>query len=430
MMASMPASVPLPVSVPLITADPGADEARRRGLRQMRLVAGSLLLFAAIVYAVTIDQDGALGYVNAAAEASMVGAIADWFAVTAIFRAPLGLPIPHTALVPRRKDELAKGLEEFVQGNFLQEGVIRERAASAGVTLRLAGWLAAEAHARRVVDEAADVVAIGLARIRDRHIQALLQEVLVPRLEHEPLAPLLGSVLGEIVADDLHHGLVDLTLEELDRWLAHNRDTFMEVLAERAPWWAPEMLNARVTARAHVEALAWVWDIRDDQDHHARRALDSLLEQLAADLVGDPATQERAERFKTRLLEHPQTLASSLSLWNAFRRVLLTALREPEGALRARMLQETTAAARRLQADDALRARLDGLLADALVFAVSRYGEEITGVISHTIARWDGAEAARRIELHVGRDLQFIRINGTLVGGLVGLLLHSATGVV
>jgi uncharacterized membrane-anchored protein YjiN (DUF445 family) len=415
----MPASVPLPG--PLITIDPGADEARLRGLRRMQLVAGSLLLFAAVVYVVTIHQGGALGYVNATAEASMVGAIADWFAVTALFRAPLGLPIPHTALIPHRKNELAKGLEEFVQGNFLQEGVIRERAASAEVTLRLAGWLTDETHARRVVDEAADIVAIGLDRVRDEHIQALFEEVLVPRFGEEPIAPLLGSVLGEIVDDNLHHGLVDLALEELDRWLEHNRQTFMEVLAERAPWW--------VTARAHLEAVAWVRDIRGDQNHHARRALDSLLAQLATDLCGDPETQERAERFKTRLLEHPQTLASGLSLWNAFRRALLTALREPEGAVRTRMLQETTAAARRLQTDAALRARLDGLLADALVFAVSRYGEEITGVISHTIARWDGAEAARRIELHVGRDLQFIRINGTLVGGLVGLLIYTASAV-
>ncbi len=426
----MSASVPAPAAaVPLLEIDPAGDEARRCGLQRMRLLAGSLLLFAAVVYAATLDADGALGFVNAGAEASMVGAIADWFAVTALFRHPLGLPVPHTALVPRRKDELAKGLEEFVQGNFLQEGVIRERAASAGVTLRLAGWLTDEVHARRVVDEAADVVAIGLDRIRDEHVHALFEEVLVPRFVEEPLAPLLGSALGEIVDDDLHHGLVDLALEELDRWLVEHRQTFMDVLAERAPWWAPERLNDRVTARAHLEALAWVQDIRRDPGHHARRALDTLLEQLATDLREDPATQERAERFKTRLLEHPQTLASGLSLWNAFRRALLQALREPDGAVRERLRQETTAAARRLQRDDALRARLDGLLADGLVFAVSRYGEEITGVISHTIARWDGAEAARRIELHVGRDLQFIRINGTLVGGLVGLALHAATSV-
>ncbi|WP_354699470.1 hypothetical protein DSM112329_05187 [Paraconexibacter sp. AEG42_29] len=414
-------------NVPLITTDPGADEARRRGLRRMRAVAGALLGFAAVVYVATHDQDGALGFVNAAAEASMVGAIADWFAVTALFRRPLGLPIPHTGLIPRRKDELAKGLEEFVAGNFLQEDVVRERVGAANVVLRLGVWLADEPHARRVVDEVADVAQAVLRRVRDEHIEGLFNEAFLPRFRDEPVSPVLGTVLSEVVRDDLHHGLVDLTLEELLRWLEHNRRTFMEVLAERAPWWAPESLNERVTARAHVEAVEWLRDIRADQGHHARRALDSMLEQLAHDLLEDPDTQERAERFKIRVLEHPQMLASGISLWNALRGALLEALADGDGAVRARMVQETMSAGRRLQADEALRDRLNGLLADAVVFGVSRYGEEITAVISHTIARWDGAEAARRIELHVGRDLQFIRINGTLVGGLVGLLIHAVS---
>ncbi len=412
-------------SLALITADPEADDARRRGLARMRAVAGSLLVLAAVVYLATLHRNGALGFVNAAAEASMVGAIADWFAVTALFRAPLGLPIPHTGLIPRRKNELARGLEEFVAGNFLQEDVIRERASAATVTLRLARWLADEHHARRAVDEIADVAGLGLARIRDEHIAGVFHDALLPRFREEPVAPVLGTVLAEVVGDDLHHGLVDLAFEELLRWLEHNPDTFIAVVAERAPWWAPERLNTRVTARAYREAVDWVRDIRDDQGHHARRALDSMLSQLAHDLLNDPDTQERAERFKVRVLEHPQMLASGLSLWNALRRALLDALRDAHGPVRARMLQETTALARRLQDDAPLRDRLDGLLADAVVFGVSRYGTELTTVISHTIARWDGAEAARRIELHVGRDLQFIRINGTLVGGLVGLVIHA-----
>ncbi|UTI64420.1 DUF445 domain-containing protein [Paraconexibacter antarcticus] len=415
----------MPASAPLITTDPAADEARRRGLRRMRVVAGSLLGFAAVVYVATIHSGGALGFVNAGAEASMVGAMADWFAVTALFRAPLGLPIPHTGLIPRRKDELAKGLEEFVSGNFLHEEIIRERVAAATVTRRLGHWLADERHARRVVDELADIAAIVLARIRDEHIEALWSEALLPRFREEPVAPVLGTVLGEVVRDDLHHGLVDLALEELERWLEHNPETFTAVVAERAPWWTPEALNARVTARLYLEAVDWVRDIRSDQDHHARRALDSMLDQLSRDLLTDPDTQDRAERFKARVLEHPQMLASGISLWNGLRRALLGALREPDGPVRARLVQETTALARRLDTDTALRERLDRMLADAVVFGVSRYGEEITAVISHTIARWDGAEAARRIELHVGRDLQFIRINGTLVGGLVGLGIHT-----
>jgi uncharacterized membrane-anchored protein YjiN (DUF445 family) len=230
----------------------------------------------------------------------------------------------------------------------------------------------------------------------------------------------------EVVRDDLHHGVVDLALEELHRWLVQNPDTFASVLSERAPWWAPPRLNEAVTTRIHTEAVRWLADIRDDPHHHARDALDSMLAQLGQDLLFNEDTQARAEGLKQRLLDHPQFSATGISLWKALRRALLGALREPQGALRARLQRELSAFAEQLTVDEELRGRLDGLAADAAVFAVARYGAELTTVITHTIERWDGQEAARRIELHVGRDLQFIRINGTIVGGLVGVLIHTA----
>jgi uncharacterized membrane-anchored protein YjiN (DUF445 family) len=414
----------------MITGDPAADAVRRRGLRQMRVVAVSLLLVAAAVYLATLGQDGLLGFVNAGAEASMVGAIADWFAVTALFRHPLGLPVPHTALVPKRKDQLAQGLEEFFGENFLQEAIVRDRIGVATVSLRIGRWLAEEENARRVVDEVAEVAAIALTKVRDDHIESLVRDALVPRFHEEPIAPLLGSLLDETLRDDLHHGLVDLALRELHDWLVENPDTVSEVLVERAPWWTPPRLNERVSSRIHVELVRWVADIRDDPHHQARAALDSMLAQLAHDLLEDPETQARTERLKERLLDHPQVLASAVSLWNALRRVLTQSLQDPDGAVRQRALAEVRTFARRLVDEPELRERLDGWAADAAVFAVERYGAELTAVITHTIERWDGKEAARRIELHVGRDLQFIRINGTVVGGLVGVLIHAVSVLV
>ncbi|MGY2702642.1 DUF445 domain-containing protein [Nocardioides sp. HB32] len=416
-------------SIAMITPNPAADAVRRQGLRRMRTLAVSLLLLAAVVYVATLDQDGFPGFVNAGAEASMVGAIADWFAVTALFKHPLGLPIPHTALIPKRKDELGRGLEEFVGENFLQEGIIRERVAAATVSLRLGRWLSEPANARRAVDEVADLAVIALNRVQDSHIEELFRDALVPRFREEPIAPLLGSLLEETIRDDLHHGLVDLGFDELHRWLVANPDTVAEVLGERAPWWAPTRLNEAVTSRVHRELVRWVGDIRDDPRHHARQALDSMLAQLAEDLQHDPSAQERTERLKERILDHPQVLASSVSLWNALRRSLLASLQDPSGAVRARLLAEVSSFSSRLLTDDVFRARLDTLAADAAVFAVDRYGAEVTTVITHTIERWDGKEAARRIELHVGRDLQFIRINGTIVGGLVGVLIHAVSVV-
>jgi uncharacterized membrane-anchored protein YjiN (DUF445 family) len=413
------------MTIPLITPAPEADAERRAGLRRMRSVALGLLVFAAVVYVLTRDQDGFLGFVNAGAEASMVGAMADWFAVTALFRHPLGIPVPHTALIPKRKDELGRGLEEFVGENFLQEGIIRERVATAQVTRRLAAWVTDPNNARRVVDEVTDVAAIALGKVEDRHIADLVESLLVPRFRDEPISPILGSFIVEAVRDNLHHGLVDLALEELHGWLLVNEDTFTEVLTERAPWWAPPRLNEAVTSRIHAESVRWLADIRADPHHRARAALDSMLAQLGQDLLFNPDTQERAENLKVRLLDHPQFPATTISLWKAFRTALLAALREPSGELKQRLRKELDAAGDRLLRDDELSRRLDGVLADVVVFGVSRYGAELTAVITHTIERWDGKEAADRIELHVGRDLQFIRINGTIVGGLVGVVIHA-----
>ena len=417
------------MTIPLITPEPEADTARARGLRRMRTLALSLLVFAAVVYLLTLGAEGWLGFVNAGAEASMVGAMADWFAVTALFRHPLGLPIPHTALIPRRKDELGKGLQDFVGENFLHEDIIRERVGAAEVTQRVATWASEPAHARRVVQEVTDIAAIGLGKVKDEHIEEFVGSVLVPRFREEPIAPILGRFVTEAVRDDLHHGVVDLALEEMHRWLEKHQDTFTEVLSERAPWWAPERLNEAVTTRLHAEAIKWIADIRSDPQHHARAALDSMLAQLGDDLLHKEETQARAEALKLRLLEHPQFPATGISLWQALRNALLKALQDEDGPLAARLERELVALAERIRDDEPMRAKLDALLSDVVVFAVSRYGAELTAVITHTIERWDGKEAARKIELHVGRDLQFIRINGTIVGGLVGVLIHTVAVV-
>jgi uncharacterized membrane-anchored protein YjiN (DUF445 family) len=231
----------------------------------------------------------------------------------------------------------------------------------------------------------------------------------------------------EVLRDDLHHGLVDLALEEMHRWLVENPETFSQVLEERAPWWAPPRLNDAVTSRLHVQAVAWLEDIRDDPHHRAREALDSMLGQLARDLLNDAETQARAEAFKERLLDHPQVVTTAISLWKAMRAALLGSILDREGAVRQRLLVELNLFSQRLREDAVLRERLDRAAADLTVFMVERYGAEVTTVITSTIERWDGKEAARRIELHVGRDLQFIRINGTIVGGLVGVLIHAVS---
>jgi uncharacterized membrane-anchored protein YjiN (DUF445 family) len=415
------------MSLPIMTSNPNLDAERRRGLRRMRTVAVGLLVLAATVYLLTLGSDGFLGFVNAGAEASMVGAMADWFAVTALFKHPLGLPIPHTALIPRRKEMLGRSLEEFVGENFLQEQVIRDRFASADVARKVGDWLVVPQNASRIVDEAADLLRIGLARVKDEDLAAIVSEVLVPRLVEEPLSPVAGSLLKEIVEDKAHYGLVDLVVEETVEWLRANPQTFSDLVIERAPWWAPQAINVRVTRRLHIELVAWLEEIRDNPDDSARLALDKMLAALADDLLNDPQVQERTEELKRRVLTHPQVTVTATSLWNSFRRVLIAALEDSDGMLLRRANEELVRFGARLQNDNQLRAWLDQQATDLAVFVVGRYGGELTAVITHTVDRWDGREASRRIELFVGKDLQYIRINGTLVGGLVGLVIHAVS---
>ncbi|MFB6721686.1 DUF445 domain-containing protein [Kribbella sp. NPDC056345] len=404
-----------------------ADQVRRRGLRQMRLVALSLLVLAAIVYVITLHRDGGLGYVNAAAEAAMVGALADWFAVTALFRHPLGLPIPHTAIVPTRKDMLAESLEQFVTENFLSEEVVAEKMRSADVSRRAGEWLAAGNHAERIVAEGARTIGAALPKLGDDDVTAFVRGSLLPRFVQEPLSPIAGHFLESVVDDGAHHALFDLLMIEAHDWLSENRELLAEVVGPRAPRWSPMWVDRLVVDRIHREALAWLADVRDNQDHKARQAVDRLLQKLAVDLQNDPETMERFEAFKARMLTHPDMGSSLTAVWDSLRTALIDSIQDPASTLRVRGVKVIQDLGQRLQDDDVLRGKVDARATEAVSYVIRTYGTEIVSVISDTIARWDGREASARIELHVGRDLQFIRINGTVVGALVGLVIHTVS---
>ncbi len=402
-----------------------ADLVRRRGLRRMRAVALSMLVLAALVFILTRNRDGAWGFVNATAEAAMVGALADWFAVTALFRHPLGIPVPHTAIIPNRKDTLGQSLEEFVTGNFLTADAARERVVAADVSRRVGRWLTHQQHSARVISEVAKATSRALVAIKDDDVRSFVEQSLLPRLVNEPLSPVVGHLLESVVQDGAHHGLVDIALVEAHVWLRANKETVASIVGEKAPWWTPSWVDERVIGRIHHEALSWVAEVRDRPNHPVRKALDDLLAQLAHDLAHDVDTIARAEALKVRVMTHPQIGPSAVAVWDALRAALLGALDDADGQLRRRGVAGLAEFGERLLSDPELRQRVDGHATDAIGFVVSTYGHEIAKVISQTVDRWDGKEAAERIELHVGRDLQFIRINGTIVGGLAGLAIYT-----
>jgi uncharacterized membrane-anchored protein YjiN (DUF445 family) len=408
-----------------------ADAERRRGLVRMKTGATALLVVAAVVYVIArrAEESGAgewAGYLRAAAEAGMVGGLADWFAVTALFRRPLGLPIPHTAIIPTRKDALGRNLSDFVGTNFLSEQVIRERLAQADVPRRVGGWLAGPGNAERVTAELARALRGAVDVLRDEDVRAVLEPVVLRRLAALPVGPTLGRLLAQVVADRAHHRLVDLVVTAVDDWLVANRDHVMDLVAAQAPVWSPEFVDRRVAGRIHAELTRITGEVRADPEHEVRQALDRLLARFAEDLRHDPATVERASGVLTALLEQAEVRRAFGDVISAGRRMLLEMVDDPDGELRTRLARALADLGRKLDTDDALRARVDGWVADAAGYVVTHYRDELTRTITDTVERWDGVETARKVELAVGRDLQFIRINGTVVGALAGIVIHTA----
>jgi len=421
-----------PTPGPGQTASPGedlslADAERRRGLRRMKVIATSLLLSAAVVYALTLREPGAWVWVNVTAEAAMVGALADWFAVTALFRHPLGLPVPHTAIIPKRKDALGMSLQAFVSEHFLAEDVVRDKVARADVAGRAGEWLSRPANARLTTRLLARGVAGGLRELREEDLTAVLDQAVVQRVLAQEWSAPAGSLLEHIVAEGGHRQLADLAFDHLHRWVADNRPVIVGLVVDRAPAWTPAWVNEAIAARAFKEALALARDIDVDPGHRARRALDDVIARFAHDLQHDPETRAKAEDTMKKVLVQPEVRQALAAVWSTGRQLLVEALEDDGSTLRHRAAEALIGWGKRLSDDAELRARADAAAVDAVGFLVRTYREEISTIISDTVRRWDGVDASRRIELHVGRDLQFIRINGTVVGALAGLAIHAVT---
>jgi uncharacterized membrane-anchored protein YjiN (DUF445 family) len=410
----------------------GSDELRRVRLRRMKAVASGLFLLAAVVYAVTIAVGGAnpegwLGYVQAGSEAAMVGALADWFAVTALFRHPLGLRIPHTAIIPTRKDQMGSTLGEFVGTHFLADDVVREKVAATEVTRRFGTWLAEPEHAAKVAGEMGRALRGLLVVLDDEQMRTMIERVIAERVERTEVSPALGHLLGQIVADGAHTGIVDVLAERTYAWVVANRVTLVRVVGKQAPTWSPRFVDDLVADRIHMELLRFLAAVRDNPDHDVRQAIDRLLVQFAEDLRENPSTRERVERTKVDMYNHPDVQRSVGRIWETAQRVILEAADDPDSELRIRGAGALAQAGEALATDADLQASLDGWIIDTVVNLVGDYKVQLTSVISDTVQRWDGPETARRIELAVGRDLQFIRINGTVVGALAGLTIHALT---
>jgi uncharacterized membrane-anchored protein YjiN (DUF445 family) len=411
-----------------------ADEEKRRGVRRMKTTASLLLLFVAVVYALATwgQHEGAgawTGYVAAAAEAGMVGALADWFAVTALFRHPLGIPIPHTAIIPNKKDQLGRSLGEFVGENFLSAEVVRTRLRAIGIGRRLGVWLAEPAHADRVTAELATALRGALTVLRDSDVQAVVGEAITRRANAAEVAPGIGKALDKVVADGAHRRAVDLICSRGRDWLVAHESSVMDAVQGGAPGWTPRFVDRRIGERVYKELLRFVTEMRDMPSHPARGAIDRFLADFASDLQSDTSTRSKVERMKSELLARSEVQDIIASAWSSVRAMIMSAAEDDQSELRKRARASLLSLGNRLATDGSLQSKLNGWIEAAAGYVVSTYRSEITSLITDTVKGWDADDTSKKIEAHIGRDLQFIRINGTVVGALAGLLIYTLSHV-
>ena len=419
--ATMPAS-------PAPALERESTELRTRRLAAARrrataLLAGVTVLFVAVTVA---GAHGTfLGYVQAGAEASMVGGVADWFAVTALFRRPLGLPIPHTALLVERKDQFAVTLGQFVQENFLNADVLAERIRSASLVSRLAAWLADRANAARFAGHAADLVVTVAYAVRDEDVQRVLTAELTRAVENVEVAPLAGRALRVIIAGGHHADLFDAMVSAADRYLADHYLEIRELFEAESPGWVPDAVYRRVFDRLHSRLRQRLTAMAADPDDKTRRQFDEWLAGLPGRLETDPGLRERGEDLKRDVLGSPLLRDWSSSLWQHTKDALRSQAADPDSGLHRRLGEALVAVGQRLETDRRLQDGLERMVESGVRALADRFHDELAGLVTGTIERWDAEQTSSQLELLLGRDLQFIRINGTVVGAGVGLALHA-----
>ena len=417
-----------------------ADVDKASQLRKMKRIPLLLLLLMAVLFTVTLDHGPGsfldlfpvslppapwVAWVHAFAEAGMVGALADWFAVVALFRHPLGLPIPHTAIIPNRKNDIGESMSHFVADHFLEPGVVRKKLQNANLAVFAANWLKSDKGRRSVEELSTAVLRWALGALHEDRVRRFLSRLSNKQLANINLAPLLGNTLEWLVRGQRHQQILTQVLRYTIVLVHDNRDAIRAKVQQESPWWLPGFVDDRILKKMLERIESQLFEMALDPDHSLRDKFNQWVQNLTYDLKHNPEHQRWGDEFKQQLLDNDELQDYLYGLWRELAGSIEEDIEKPESVIRQHVGQWLGDVAEELDGDPDMQAWVNAWLVDAITLVVARNSAQIASLISDTVKSWDGADTSRRVELAIGSDLQFIRINGTLVGGLVGLLIHA-----
>ena len=418
----------------LVTHPPPVMEERARDVRTMKRRATGLLVAISAIWVTVIvaahGRGGWYAYLQAFAEASMVGALADWFAVVAIFRHPLGLPIPHTAVMVERKEQFGRALGDFVQENFLSADIIGTRVSSGRYVERAARWMQDETNAATIAGHVTDLAVEVADLLREEDVSPIIAEQIDRAVRAIPLAKVAGKGLETMTREGRHEELLDAALTSLERFLVDNRDSLNLRFSEESPWWLPGAVEDVIFMRMFDGVVNLVHDAATDGEHQLRQRINEWLRDTAVQLQSSDELATRVDQMKLELLRSEELRRWSSSIWTDFKGQLRAQADDRDSELRRRVTDALVLFGQRAVDDPQLLARVERFIESGARQIAGRFHTELADLVAGTIARWDSKETAQRVELLLGRDLQFIRINGTIVGGIAGLALYAISRVV
>jgi uncharacterized membrane-anchored protein YjiN (DUF445 family) len=403
------------------------DVAKLDRLNRMKMLATGLLLLMTAVFMISKQMETSftwLTYVRAFSEAAMIGALADWFAVTALFRHPLGIPVPHTAIIPNRKNEIGENLARFVKDNFLIVEAMVPKLHSVDFATRTGQWLKKQPNAEKVAEDAGAFARWFLGVLDNTTLRHFLRENLNLAIREVPVTPLVGQFLDLLTAGGHHQELVDLLVRVGRAQLVESKYAIRERIKDQSPWWLPKFVDQEIYDKVVMEIEDLLDEVGADSDHAARRRFNKGVQEFVEKMKNDPEVIARGEQFKDDILAQPEVQKYFFEIWQQISEYLASESANKDSRIRRRIEHGIVKFGEALLESPEMSVQVNEWIRDAVMYVVTHYRDEIADTITDTVRNWDAKATADRIELQVGRDLQFIRINGTLVGGLVGLTIH------